>query len=120
MLILEAPDVCMTSHCIKTAASLLAAIDKNVDPCEDFYEFACGNWIRSHPIPDDKPTVSNFEEPTIAVTYALKSKLLCVNHCAETRNINLTIHFGVTSNIATLFVFLKEFWKINRWLFIVR
>lgn len=65
----------MTAYCIKNAASLLASIDRNVNPCDDFYEFSCGNWIKTHPIPDDRATVSNFEEPTIALQYTLKSEL---------------------------------------------
>ena len=32
----------------------LTAIDKTVDPCVDFYQYSCGNWMKNNPIPPDK------------------------------------------------------------------
>lgn len=35
-----------------------AAIDRSADPCQDFYQFACGNWIKNTQIPPDRPMTS--------------------------------------------------------------
>ena len=29
-------------------------MDRRISPCEDFYQFACGGWIRTHAIPPDR------------------------------------------------------------------
>ena len=31
------------------------AIDRSADPCTDFYQFSCGNWIKTTEIAGDKP-----------------------------------------------------------------
>ncbi|HVZ86990.1 MAG TPA: M13 family metallopeptidase [Polyangia bacterium] len=36
----------------------VAIIDHAVDPCTDFYRYACGGWLASTPIPPDRPTWS--------------------------------------------------------------
>ena len=33
------------------ASELIQSTDFSVDPCEDFYSFACNGWIRNHPLP---------------------------------------------------------------------
>src|ERR1019366_7146455 len=40
----------------------LSAIDKSVDPCVDFFHYACGSWIKNNPIPPDQAMWGRFNE----------------------------------------------------------
>uniref|UniRef100_A0A8C9VZV5 Endothelin converting enzyme like 1 n=1 Tax=Scleropages formosus TaxID=113540 RepID=A0A8C9VZV5_SCLFO len=39
---------------LKASRFISANIDPTINPCTDFYSFACGGWLRRHGIPEDK------------------------------------------------------------------
>jgi putative endopeptidase len=37
-------------------------VDKSIDPCVDFYQYSCANWMKNNPIPGDHSSWGSFNE----------------------------------------------------------
>uniref|UniRef100_A0A674F7J2 Endothelin-converting enzyme 1 n=1 Tax=Salmo trutta TaxID=8032 RepID=A0A674F7J2_SALTR len=62
--------MCRTEPCITVASAVIGALDRSVDPCHDFYSFACGGWVKNNPLPEGKSRwgpFSNLWERNMAV-----------------------------------------------------
>ncbi len=40
----------------------LSAIDKTADPCQNFYQYACGSWVKANPVPPQYSRWGRFNE----------------------------------------------------------
>lgn len=47
-------NICNSEICFKESDKMHGSMDESVDPCDDFYKFACGKLIRETVLPEDK------------------------------------------------------------------
>jgi neprilysin len=45
---------------VTAAAAILQTMDQSVKPCDDFYQYACGGWIKNTIVPEGKSLWGTF------------------------------------------------------------
>jgi predicted metalloendopeptidase len=51
-------NICETKECLYMAASMLENMNTSANPCEDFWNYACGGWLAKHNIPASRTSWS--------------------------------------------------------------
>lgn len=50
-------------------------IDESVDPCENFFQFSCGNFLKTQRIQDDQTKISEFSMLRDTASYSIAELL---------------------------------------------
>ncbi|CAD5215091.1 unnamed protein product [Bursaphelenchus xylophilus] len=87
----------------KAADLFKSSINNTVDPCDDFFEYACGTWISNNSIPKDLTSYGHFSElrekvnkemkdlyesPAKSSSSAINKLKLFYKACMDTDNLN--------------------------------
>ena len=81
------PEYCMTPGCVQAAADILSNMDHSVNPCEDFYQFACGGFIEKTVIPDDRTRMSSFSVLSDELLTQVGLYIICI-YCMDLWKMN--------------------------------
>ncbi|XP_069474514.1 neprilysin [Ambystoma mexicanum] len=53
--------VCKSAECVQSASRIIENMDTSVEPCSDFYQYACGGWLKKNIIPETSSRYSSFD-----------------------------------------------------------
>lgn len=92
--------LCLSEACVTVASQMVEAMDRGADPCHDFYQFACGGWMRKNPLPDGRSRWSTFnsiwEQNQALLKHLLGRDPTCLsllaNHIISMLGINISIN----------------------------
>ncbi|XP_011707585.1 PREDICTED: membrane metallo-endopeptidase-like 1 [Wasmannia auropunctata] len=68
-------DICLTPGCIHAASQIIKNMNPDVEPCDNFYKFACDGFLESTVIPDNKDRITMFSSTAVDVQEQLRLSL---------------------------------------------
>nr|XP_020644827.1 phosphate-regulating neutral endopeptidase [Pogona vitticeps] len=75
---------CLTPECVEAAAAIKSKLNTSVDPCDNFFRFACEGWIENNPIPEDSSSYGVY--PWLRHNVDLKLKALLEKPLSKRRD----------------------------------
>lgn len=82
-----------------------AAMDRETDPCEDFFQYSCGGWLKNNPIPPDRSSwevYSKLAEDNLRYLWGLLSEASRVTEDRSSEQAQLGDYFAACMNIAAI------------------
>lgn len=96
-------DVCLTAECAIAAGNILTTMDQTADPCQNFFQYACGGWISSNEIPDAKSRWGKFYELRDKVDLAVRKIIEAPKDESDAKAVGyLKDHYSACVDIDTI------------------